>query len=92
MHALVSYKCANLSVNARACAGVHVLDRFAGTIRKKKKGRQGESEEWEGEGGGGGGNGESYMKITYSPGPALKRSRTYNRRQLKASYTSMPDS
>lgn len=35
---------------------------------------------------------ESYMKITYSLGPALKRPRTYNRRQLKASHTSMPGS
>lgn len=27
---------------------------------------------------------ESYMKITYSVGPALKRPRTYNRGQLKS--------
>lgn len=61
VHALVSYKCANLSVNARACAGVHVLDRFAGTIRKKKKGRQGESEEGGGRGGGWGIVHENYI-------------------------------
>ena len=75
---LVSYKCANLSVNARACArGVHVLSIVPlGPFERRRKGDGWEGEEEEEE--------ESYMKITYSVGPALKRPRTYNRGQLKS--------
>lgn len=77
-------KCDRVCSRARANP-----DRFARTHSEEEEERNGKQRLEEEERGGGR---ESYMKITYSLGPALKRPRTYNRRQLKASHTSMPGS